>query len=164
VNDVITRLGEPRRRQLQDDIETRLDHPIDRAVRGVARPVPGFALGVLVLVVLVAGVLAPIVAPNGAWFVVLAALGGAAVGIVAVAVVPKLTGRQAAVLVAVAGDDVTVYEVTAAQRAGDLMAKARREDVATRALPTWRRWVDGLLGGMIVVDGSEVGLHRRLEG
>ena len=163
MQNVITRLGEPRRRELQDDLATRLGHPIDRAVRGVLRPVPGFVLGVFALVVLLAGVLAPIVAPSGGWFVVLAALGGAAVGIALFIALPRVIGRQGAVVVAVAGDEVMVYEVTAAQRSGDWIAAASRDRVITRSLPMWRRWVDGLFGGVIVVDGTEVGLHQRLD-
>jgi hypothetical protein len=157
------RLGEPRRRQARDDIEARLGHPVDQAVRGVLRPVPGFALATLVLVVLVAGVLAPIVAPNGVWFVVLAALGGAAVGIALFVAVPKLTGRQRPVVVAVAGEDLMVYELTAAQRAGNCIVRASRDSIATRTLPAWRRWVDGLRGGMITVDEAPIGVRQRLD-
>ena len=74
---------------------------------------------------------------------------------------PKVIGRQGAVVVAVAGDDVMVYELTGAQRAGDCIATAPRDAVGVHPLSTWRRCVDGLFGGVIVVEGTEVGLHQQ---
>ena len=163
VEELRERPGQRRRRQLEREIEAAIGDPVDRVVKGVVRPIPGLLIGVFLLVVLVAGILAPLLAPSGLWFVALAALGGAAVGLLAFALLPRLTSRHRPAVVAVAGEQVVVHELTAARRVGVRVASGDRGDIERRPLPAFRRWTEGMRGDIVVVDSVEIGLRRRLE-